>query len=77
MDAAEVIVHHVKRDRRLVIFELLAERIGETGEAALPYLAAVLEPGVDNLSAVVSIWVLAQLWVAVLAGNFARTTKFW
>jgi hypothetical protein len=35
MDAAEVIVHHVKRDRRLVIFELLAERIGETGEAAL------------------------------------------
>jgi hypothetical protein len=27
MDAAEVIVRHMKRDRRLVIFELLAERL--------------------------------------------------
>jgi hypothetical protein len=35
MDTAKVIVRHIKSDGRFVIFELLAERIGETGEAAL------------------------------------------
>ena len=34
MDATEIIVRHIKRDRRLVTFELLTERIGEAGEAA-------------------------------------------
>jgi hypothetical protein len=35
MDATEIIVRHTKRDRRLVTFELLTERIGGAGEAAL------------------------------------------
>lgn len=34
MDAAEIVIHEVQRNRRFVVLDLLAERIGQASEAA-------------------------------------------